>query len=55
MAESCIVCLGDLRTSTIKEEPDSEVPDGVTPEPASLSGDAKRLTRSDAKRYHFQP
>lgn len=53
MAETCIVCLGDLRTSTL-EDPPPEAPAAGTPDDDALQdlGGAKKHTRSNVKRYH---
>ena len=48
MAETCIVCLGDLRTSILEDPPPESSEDGDTSDDLQI----KKSTRLNAKRYH---
>ena len=53
MAETCIVCLGDLRTSTAEDPlPEASAAATLADDAASEGGDAKKDIQSIAKRYH---
>ena len=50
MAETCIVCLGDLRTGISEEQLQAGAAESG--EDGSRGGDVKSKTRGTAKRYH---
>ncbi|KAK3636966.1 hypothetical protein LTR56_012626 [Elasticomyces elasticus] len=49
MAETCIVCLGDLRVH-VADDPPPEAPEAVAAD-TSKGDHAKTSTRANAKRY----
>jgi len=55
MAETCIVCLGDLRNHVADDDPPPEAAEAVSAADASNGDHAKSSTRTNAKRYTINP
>lgn len=52
MADTCIVCLGDLRTSLDDDPPPPEAAAASVPAAADADLDAKEVADAHDKRYH---
>jgi len=55
MAETCIVCLGDLRNHVADDDPPPEAAEAVAAADASNGDHAKSSMRTNVKRYTTNP